>query len=238
MLTRYLLLLTLALPGLLWPSIAPAIPLAIEDGGTGGATAADAVDNLFADPTNLIHAQLSQGTLIQPVLVGTVTGQYTLGGSATLTSATVTGSLTSTKPCLAGYSRLSPNYCAKTNVAATTWTDAATCTGRAIGTTGIPVGTKVVVRIVWQALSNNAIAMRTNDVTFFSDTFCTTPRSTSVYTLREFAAVVAGTVIGSAETMLTADVVNAVDTLYAIQTNAGGNGNADILHATIVGYFD
>lgn len=181
---------------------------------------------------------VGHGTLIQPSLMGTITGNYILGGSATLTTHTITGSLTSTRVCVAGYTRTSPNYCVKNDVTATAWTDATACTARVIGTASLPVGTKVSVRVVWQALSNNAIATRTNDVTFFSDASCVVPRSTSVYTIREFAAVVAGTVIGSNESILTADVLTAVDTLYATQTNAGGNGNADILTATIVGYFD
>jgi len=177
-------------------------------------------------------------TLTNKTLTSPSMSNPTITGTAVMAAASLTGALSSTKTCVTGYTRLSPNYCAKNDVTATSWTDGVACTSRVIGSGGLAVGTKVHLRVVWQGLSNNATGSRTNDVTLFSDVGCATPRSTSNYTLREFAAVSAGTVIGQTESIVVADILNAVDTVYATQTNAGGNGNADILNATIVGYFD
>lgn len=152
-------------------------------------------------------------------------------------SPTFSGTVSSTKPCNTGFSRVGPNFCRTNGSSFSTWTDATACTGRTFGEP-LPADAKMALMVIhWRALSNNAIAARSNDVFFWSSSSCTGRNNVSNFSVREFAAVAAGTVLADGSDMLLVRVP-VTNTFYATQTNAGGNGNADIFEYFLVGYID
>jgi hypothetical protein len=150
----------------------------------------------------------------------------------------LTGSLTSTKACATGFVRIGPNFCLASSAAANTWTDAAACTARTF-TTALPAGAKAVyIQLLWRALAGNAIATRTNTATFNDAAACAGNNVVaSQFTVQEFNATVAGTILGEYTDHLIAPLT-ATNTFSATQVNNGGNGNADIVQYKSIGYFD
>lgn len=153
---------------------------------------------------------------------------------------TIGGTFSSSKACAAGFTRITPNYCAATpGNAVQTWTDATACTQRTFLNTLPADAAQVYLKIQWQALSNNAVGSRTNGVLFFPSNACTggTQIGATTFTVQEFVATVAGTNIGGFVDHFTIGLCG-VNTICATQTNAGGNGNADIFSYGAEGYFD
>lgn len=154
------------------------------------------------------------------------------GGSLTLS-----GKLSSTKSCAAGFTRTGPNFCRATNNTNDIWIDATACTERTF-TTALPADAVVAsVLIRWRSRSNNAVGNRTNDVTFYSDATCTAIASTVLYAVYEFVATAAGTVVGQADVEVLVPLV-ATGVFRTTQANAGGNGNAEVQTIQLLGYFD
>lgn len=162
--------------------------------------------------------------------------QFVTAGSGAVTNQVIVGD---GGPCVTGFtsSAAIANYCVRNDFSATTWTDATACTGRAFGLS-IPVGAVVNLYIEWNALSNNAIGSRSNTATFFSTSACTAGTDTmlSLFQQYEHAAVAAGTTIERMTEHFKVPVPVA-DTFYATQTNAGGNGNGDIISYGVEGYY-
>lgn len=155
------------------------------------------------------------------------------GGSLALS-----GTLSSTKACNSGFTRKYPNFCARTGAGVDpTWTDATACTQRNFGGVLPAAAYRVAVRIYWIAKSNNAIAQRTNQVQFFSDTSCVNADIGAFFTVREYAAVAAGTIIAEEGHYMELPLC-ATDTICATELNAGGNGNAEIFSYQLLGYYD
>jgi len=152
-------------------------------------------------------------------------------------NATFSASLLSTKACAAGYTRKTPNLCLKDVELTVTWTDAAGCTARTLGGTLPADATAVLLNVRWRALSNNAVGIRQNDVFFWKEAACTNPGSLSYFGLREQAATAAGTDLGGATLTHLVPLV-ATDTIRTTQTNAGGNGNAEVTVSAVIGYHD
>lgn len=154
----------------------------------------------------------------------------------------VSGTVSSTKACAAGFTRIGPNYCANDDYSSTgtAWADAVACTARTL-TPAVPADARLVVlKIQWQMLSNNAIATRSNSVQFWTSVTCTGASSRSHWEsveVREFAAVAAGTNLLSLYSVIFVEL-GATNTVYTTQSNAGGNGNGDIVGHWVVGYFD
>lgn len=155
----------------------------------------------------------------------------------------VSGTVSSTKACASEYTRMGPNFCAAFSLsspAGNAWGDAVACTARSPTASTIPADAKaIVIQLNWQALSANAIAIRDNTVEFYSDAACTATSNVeySRFSVREFAAVAAGTVIGRTSDHVIVPL-GATNTFYTKQANAGGNGNADVADYAIYGYFD
>lgn len=171
----------------------------------------------------------------------TVTGSN--GGDPTISttagSLNVGTTLTSSKACATNYTRVSPNFCRAQGGAVTNWTNATACTTRTL-TQSVPSDAKaVLLRVYWQALANNAIAHRSNTVQFFSDGACANVANGafSEFSVREFAAVAAGTLIASTTVQMIVPLTT-TNTIAATQTNAGGNGNSQIAQVLAAGYYD
>jgi hypothetical protein len=93
----------------------------------------------------------------------------------------------------------------------------------------------------WYSLSNNAIGLRGNAISFFREAGCTNQATLSSFKHYEAAAVAAGTIIhvGGVHVMHVPLVNEAgVMKFRATQSNAGGNGNANINTYGILGYYD
>lgn len=151
----------------------------------------------------------------------------------------LSGTLSSTKSCASGYTRAGPNLCMRVSAAQENWANSSACVGRTIGASLPADATAAVISLNWVARSNNAIGVRTNFVIFYRDTTCTSAATSSVshFELREFAAVAAGTILGRyTSTMIVP--LPATSTIYAAQSNAGGNGNAEIENYYVIGYLD
>ena len=152
----------------------------------------------------------------------------------------VSGTVSSTKACVTGFIRENPNYCRRSvAVSDVAWADATACTARTTGKSLPADATAVRLHITWSIKSNNAVALRANDIKFFNDTTCT---AAGYYTAllvsgREFVAVIAGTDLYYIDTIVDVPLA-AADTFYATQTNAGGSGTADVQYFNVLGYFD
>jgi hypothetical protein len=151
--------------------------------------------------------------------------------------------LRTTDSCLGGYSRSisMPNFCQKTSEVSTIWTDAVACTATDPIDTLPTTATHLALAITWRAYSNNAIAQRANEIRFFDNASCAVGMyGYSRLDLREFAAVVAGTIIGVVHDHAMVPLVNesGVMKFRTTELNAGGNGNADLHQIRIEGYYD
>lgn len=154
-------------------------------------------------------------------------------------NASIAGTYQSTKACATGFIRVTGagNYCQRNTGGGSTWTDATACTSRTTGLT-LPADTKLInIKLSWVANANNAIGLRDNGVTFHPDSLCANIANTSKFRVQEFAATTAGTNIGEFTDHLIVPLVS-TDTFYTTQSNAGGNGNAEIFSYFIEGYWD
>ena len=152
---------------------------------------------------------------------------------------TVSDTLSSTKACATNFVRVVPNYCKRLGggFPGGSWADATACTARTLGGAVPADAVAVSLQLEWEGLSNNAVGLRFNSVNFYSETACTNAAATSQYGIREQAAVVAGTLLGSILVTLKVPLT-ATDTVRTTQLNAGGNGNAAILQSFVSGYWD
>jgi hypothetical protein len=154
----------------------------------------------------------------------------------------VDGTLSSVKACATNYTRVSANFCKANPFAVQTWTNLVACTDRTL-TNAIPAGaTRVLLRLDWSAISNNAIGFRTNFVSFSnlpaaSGCAAGAQGNFSNFSAQEFVATVAGTTFAQSSVNVAVPLTN-TNTFTAAQGNAGGNGNASIGNYAAVGYFD
>lgn len=160
-------------------------------------------------------------------------------GGATLA---IGGAVSSLKTCASGYTRITPNFCRRSGfLSGDAFVDATACTSRTISSAApVPAeATAVLLRINWQVRSNNAIGYRTNDVFLFPNAACTANTETDVssFGAQEAAAIVAGTIFGTLKDRVIV-VPSGTNTIHTTQTNAGGNGNADIVSWVSMGYYD
>lgn len=149
----------------------------------------------------------------------------------------VSGTVSSTKACAAGFSRKGPNYCINDDVGGEGWVDAVGCTARTF-IDAVPVDAKLVhLAVTFQVLSGNAVAYRSNTVNFRRDSACSIQGNNIPFGAREFSAVAAGNIL-SLSTFEVIVSLTGTNTVHTTQLNAGGNGNADILDVAVLGYFD
>lgn len=149
----------------------------------------------------------------------------------------LSGSLTSTKACSPGYTRVSPNHCWRVGNNSVAWTPFAACTARDLAAEGVPsTATIVQLFLLWRVTSNNAIANRSGIVDFYSSLTCAAgPFVRLTQSAREFAAVAAGTVIHERSMMVSVPVTSG---FIATLNESSGNGTAFISSYYVVGYFD
>lgn len=154
----------------------------------------------------------------------------------------VSGTLSSTKACAATFTRVTPNYCRKTNVtnlAAIASNTACTAFSPA---SALPSDAKLlVISLLWVVKSNNGSGIsRQNGMTFYGDASCTAGQEVgrSSMTVYEQAAIAAGQTLGAAYTTTLILPPESTNTFRYKTDNAGGNGNADVSAHQILGYFD
>lgn len=145
----------------------------------------------------------------------------------------------STKSCAAGFTRETPNYCRVNSRANETYTLAVACGTLSFGAVTLPADAVAVrLNILFTALANNAVGLRTNSLYFFGpgDPTCLTIITQSGHALYEFSAVAAGTAIGRINTQKTVPLA-ATNTIRLQAANTGGNGNMNAV-ISVEGYFD
>lgn len=160
-------------------------------------------------------------------------GDIQAGGNLTAVAGTFSGTLSSTKTCAAGYTRQIPNYCtaspgAFNNVALTR----DVCTSIALPS----ADTKMIVFSVAATVrAANSIELRNINVLAFNDAACTNPTgmlAVSSLGVYEFAALAAGTIIGSKQGVM----IVPSPTIYLQFTDDVGNQGG--VTYNIRGYFD
>jgi len=148
-----------------------------------------------------------------------------------------------TDTCISGYTRdpSQPNHCHKDSWVSTTWTDAVACTSTAPVDTLPTTATSADLILTWKSLSNNGVGQRGNEVWFWNNATCASSRfGYSRFDTREFVAVAAGTGYSTETDHFSVPLVDEAGVMKfrTTQTNAGGNGNANIHEIAIVGYYD
>lgn len=155
------------------------------------------------------------------------------GGAISGSTGAFSSTLSSTKACAAGYTRMGPNFCAKNSGAAGgTSLVRDTCTTVAT----LPADAKMaLVHVYVNAISANSIAQRTANVESYSGNTCAALyRQVAAATAYEFSAVAAVTLATDSNTeVLPLDA--SADFFLKFFDDAGNTGTG---FYEIVGYFD
>lgn len=142
------------------------------------------------------------------------------------------GTLSSTKVCASGFTRIGPNYCRKITIS--TVAEVGAC-----GPVTLPAsGAKAVEFWVQNTVTSaNAVGARSAWVSFWADSGCTTTLISSFKTqVYEHAAVASGTILAEAVSVLVAPVANG--SLYVNGIESGCAGALCAPQYGIAGYFD
>lgn len=143
--------------------------------------------------------------------------------------------------CRTGFTRRFPHYCQNNDailVGGIPWVNGVACTSRTMtGSIGLPASTLVRLQVNMNARANNVLGLRTSVVGFSRDAVCTNIVQIVTYTAYEHSAVVAGTVIAQSSFIVEVPLIT-TDSIVANQSNAGGNGNAEVFNTYLLGYYD
>ena len=147
----------------------------------------------------------------------------------------VTGTLSSTKACAAGFTRESPNFCRIINETAMTWTAGSTCTGQSTGSLLPAAAQSVLLYVILDTYSINAIGgPRDFGVVFYNETACTNINGRARLATWEYVATAASSLI--ARTTVTLNVrLTASNT---IRTADSGSAAGRVFQGVVLGYFD
>jgi len=143
-----------------------------------------------------------------------------------------TGALSSTKACAAGYTRVGPNYCAKTTVYSFTSLTRDTCAALTTPSAGAKA---LIVLGVATVQTANSITARQTNLAYYGDATCTTAQGNIFVKAWEFVATTAGNPIGSGSGEF--KIVNPAANTYSLKftDDAGDQGAAQY---EIRGYLD
>lgn len=142
----------------------------------------------------------------------------------------VSGTVSSTKACDAGYTRTGPNFCSHNGGLPTTALVLDACTS-----VTLPTGAKALLfDLTISAKAGNAIANRSTFVLGYDDAGCTNAKMVNEVTVREFVATAAGTALS----VVQQQAIMAVPTGICRLKLAGGLENVGTASYSIFGYFD
>ena len=144
--------------------------------------------------------------------------------------------VTSTKAVGTGYTRLAPNFCIASSTTQSNWTATVGLTAHFIDS-NIPNGSYVVLRMHFKVLSNNAIALRTCNTIFYTNSGGGTQFAETKFGAYEHVGVAAGTVLKEGEDTVVLPVSNS-GYVYASDSVVEANGTAFIDKVSILGYYD
>lgn len=127
--------------------------------------------------------------------------------------------------CYTGFTRTTPHFCADTTSSAAIYTATLDNTCRnfdlTISVPVVPTSSKFVYgQAAFVINSNNAIAIRNVIMTFYWDNTCTTAFGSAKQSIREFAAVAAGTELSNPNFQMMVPVV--AQKIYYKGTTTGG----------------
>lgn len=139
--------------------------------------------------------------------------------------------------CATGYTRRAPNFCEVTGDPVTGANLIMDNTCRAFSPMGLPPNVTLVQLVLdLHVRSNNAIAQRSANASFHSSDTCTADQVSSHYlSVREFAAVAAGTDIVTGNRELIAPITSTGVVRYI---SGGSAGSAHFAGVTVLGYWD
>lgn len=163
----------------------------------------------------------------------------TRGGNVALDSQfgtiNVNARLTSTEPCAAGYTRKTPNYCAKDTLAAQIALVRDTCTAIATPSANALM-LEIEVDFLLQSSGSPTSTARVTTFSHFSNTTCTgTASSNMFHSTLQRAADGNGLTIGETEIPVTL-AWNTSGSFYVNFTDDAGNSN--VTYYQIIGYYD
>ena len=149
----------------------------------------------------------------------------------------LSGTLSSTKACASGFTRISANYCQRTNGAVINKTVSASGCGQTTALTGVTDAKAVVFNLKLWIVANNAISGRTinfNSYAAASTTcFATAQAEFFAYT-QEYVATAAGTTIFQSTSRLIAETTSTgVANVNAVTLCTGC-----VVHMHAIGYYD
>lgn len=178
------------------------------------------------------------GSLQRAGYINRSTGALTWERPIITTTLTASGTVSSTKACATGYTRMGPNFCRVDNFTPQTFTDSASCTAYTFTGT-LPADAKsVLMRLEWRALAFGSAGPTGGAASFYSTNTCSagTDVAYSSFKVYEYAGLAGGTEIGVQTDSAIVPLV-ATNTVYAIGTPSA-NGSADIANYGAEGYFD
>lgn len=143
---------------------------------------------------------------------------------------------TSTKAAATGYTRLAPNFCIASSLTQSNWTATASLTAQFMDS-NIPDGAYAVLRLHFKVLSNNAVALRTCNTLFYTDSGGGTQIAETKFGAYEHVGVAPGTVLAEGVDTVIVPVSNS-GYIYATDNALEANGSAFIDKVSVLGYYD
>lgn len=144
------------------------------------------------------------------------------------TNLAISGTLSSTKACASGYTRVGPNFCAKTGTPSLTSLTNNVCTAVSLPASDAK---SLLLEVYVQAVSANAIATRFSQLNGYGDSGCATLLLRQEVSARENPAEAAVTMAAVRSQM----ILSTTTPYVRFNQDAGGNSAASY---DIVGYFD
>lgn len=145
--------------------------------------------------------------------------------------------------CAANYTRKAPHFCqlnadAASNQAGMTSDNTCRSINVQSAFTNPPStsATALAVVVLWSVNANNAIAYRQTNITLATAATCATNHFVGAFGVREFAAVLAGSVIGQGASAVVVTPISA-NLIYYVSNDAGTTSTpANLLR--VAGYYD
>lgn len=141
--------------------------------------------------------------------------------------------------CITGFTRLVPHICSLLTATPTSFSTTQDNTCRSFdlssGSLIVPSSTKFIEGIAAiQINSGNAVVIRNTSLSWFLDASCVTQYSSTVMTIREMVATVAGTELTTVNTLVRIPLVS--QRIYYKAFSSGGTGSLSSLVPTA--YYD
>lgn len=144
----------------------------------------------------------------------------------------VSGTLSSTKACASGYTRLGPNFCSRPEAGQSDVSIVRdTCTAIAMPDSGAKA---LLLRVNVGVKSSNGAALRFSIANFYDGVGCTALVTRLIHQHYEEVAKIAGTMLGTVDVTLIVPIPNGLPK-SSLDDDVGDQGSSILI---ILGYFD